>query len=645
MPAGTSTTPPAATDTNLGRDVDMTTFLAEHQHRSTLRFITCGSVDDGKSTLIGRLLYEANLVLDDQLAALEVDSRKVGTRGADLDFALLVDGLQAEREQGITIDVAYRFFSTPTRQFIVADTPGHVQYTRNMATGASTADLAVILIDATKGVLAQTRRHTHLVALMGISRVILAVNKLDLVGYDRSTFESSAADYERFAASTGIESVTAIPLSAVEGTNLTTRSAQTPWYTGPTLLGALEAAPLGATPSQGALRLPVQWVNRPDASFRGFSGQILAGTVAPGDEVVVLPSAERSRIDRVVTADGDLAAASAGQAVTVTLTDEIDVSRGDVISAAHERATVSDRFAAHLIWMSDKPLVPGRRYRAKIGTATVGATVARPLRALDVDHLTLVPVDHLGLNDIGEVEVTLDSPAAFDRYADNRGLGGFILIDRLTNDTVGAGMIDTPLEARENIHWQHLEVDRVARAELMGHRSSVVWMTGLSGAGKSTIANVLERKLHARGVHTFLLDGDNLRHGLCRDLGFSASDRAENVRRAGATAALMHQAGLVVIAAFISPYASERGAVREQFVPGEFCEVFVDTPLRVAAERDPKGLYARAERGELANFTGVDAPYEAPEQPEVRVDTTQTSPERAADQIIAVLERNGIVAR
>lgn len=618
-------------------------FLAEHQRRSTLRFITCGSVDDGKSTLIGRLLYEANLVLEDQLRTLEIDSRKVGTRGEDLDFALLVDGLQAEREQGITIDVAYRFFSTATRQFIVADTPGHVQYTRNMATGASTADLAVILLDATKGVVAQTRRHTHLVALMGLDQVVLAVNKLDLVDYDRGVFESLAADYAAFADHIGITSVTPIPLCAVEGANLTTPSVRTPWYTGPTLLGALEAAPTGSVAADGPLRLPVQWVNRPDASFRGFSGQILSGTVAPGDEVVVLPSGESSVVARVVTADGDLAVASAGDPVTVTLTDEIDVSRGDVFSAPGERATVSDRFAAHLVWMADKALVPGRRYRAKIGTVTVGATIARPLRTLDVEHLDLVSADTLELNDIGEVTVTLDTPVAFDRYRDTRGLGGFILIDRMTNDTVAAGMVDEPLESRADIHWQHLEVDRAARAELMGHGSAVVWMTGLSGAGKSTISNVVERKLHTRGIHTFLLDGDNLRHGLCRDLGFSPADRTENIRRAGDVAALLHQAGLVVIAAFISPYAAERAAVRERFVPGEFFEVFVDTPLRVAAERDPKGLYARAERGELPDFTGVDAPYELPAEAELRIDTTATSAEQAADAVIELLERNGIL--
>ncbi len=624
---------------------DLEALLEAHAQRSTLRFITCGSVDDGKSSLIGRLLYEANLVLDDQLGTLEVDSRKVGTRGADLDFALLVDGLQAEREQGITIDVAYRFFSTSRRQFIVADTPGHVQYTRNMATGASTADLAVILVDATKGLVAQTRRHTHLVALMGISQVILAVNKLDLVDYDRAVFTGLAEDYRSFAAATGIDSVTAIPLSATEGVNLTEPSAHTPWYDGPTLLEALESAPLPRAAEDTALRLPVQWVNRPDAGFRGYAGQVVAGSVAPGDEVVVLPSGARSTVERVVTADGDLPLATAGQAVTVTLADEIDISRGDVLCDPQARATVSDRFGAHLVWMADEALVPGRRYRAKIGTATVGATVGRPLRSLDVEHLELVPVDTLDLNDIGEVEITLDAPVAFDTYADNRGLGGFILIDRLTNDTMAAGMIDVARSSRDDIHWQHLEVDSSARAELMGHRGAVVWMTGLSGSGKSTIANVVERKLHARGVHTFLLDGDNLRHGLCRDLGFSPSDRTENIRRAGSVAGLLHQAGLVVLAAFISPYASERAAVREQFVPGEFVEVHVDTPLPVAVERDPKGLYARALRGELADFTGIDAPYEAPEDAEVRIDTTTSSAEQAADEVIAVLVRNGIIPR
>ncbi|MBS1847856.1 MAG: adenylyl-sulfate kinase [Actinobacteria bacterium] len=622
---------------------DIGAFLADHESRSTLRFITCGSVDDGKSTLIGRLLYEADLVLDDQLATLEVDSRKVGTRGADLDFALLVDGLQAEREQGITIDVAYRFFTTARRQFIVADTPGHVQYTRNMATGASTADLAVILVDATRGVLEQTRRHTHLVALMGIDQVILAVNKLDLVGYSRDRFDAVVADYAVLADEVGIDRVTAVPLCAVNGDNLTGPSPNTAWYSGPSLLGALEDAPARGRDAEGPLRFAVQWVNRPDSSFRGFSGEVLAGTIAPGDDVVVLPSGARSVVDRIVTAEGDLDRATAGQAVTFTLSDEVDVSRGDVIADPAEPPIVADRFGAQLVWMAETPLVPGRRYRAKIGTATVGATVGPSLRAVDIASGIAAPVASLGLNDIGTVAVTLDAPIVIDRYARDRTLGGLILIDRLTNDTVAAGMIDDTSGTVSDLHWQDLSVDRTARRGLMGHGSAVVWLTGVSGAGKSTIADAVERKLHARGVHTFLLDGDNLRHGLCRDLGFSEADRSENIRRAGSVAKLLHEAGLVVIAAFISPYEAERRAVREQFSVGEFVEVFVDTPIAVAADRDPKGLYAKAERGELVNFTCIDAPYEAPDDAEVRIDTTVTSVEHAANDIIARLVENGII--
>ncbi len=623
---------------------ELAAYLAEHEARSTLRFITCGSVDDGKSTLIGRLLYESNLVLDDHLATLEVDSRKVGTRGAELDFALLVDGLQAEREQGITIDVAYRFFTTATRQFIVADTPGHVQYTRNMATGASTADLAVILVDATKGVLPQTRRHTHLVSLMGIDQVIVAINKLDLVDYDEATFVAIAADYQQLADAVNIASVTAVPLSAANGDNLTAPSARTPWYTGPTLLGALEAAPVAQRDDEQAFRLPVQWVNRPDRTFRGFAGQIQSGSVRVGDPVVVLPAGVHSRIERVVTPSGDDNEAVAGQSVTVTLADEIDVSRGDVLCAPDRLPATAERFRAHLVWMSETPLVAGRRYHVKIGSNVVGAVIERPMRVVDVETLDEHEVEALELNDIGHVEVALDRPVVFDSYVAGRGLGGFILIDRVTNDTVAAGMIDESLASTNNLHWQHLEVDAIARTALMGHGAAVVWLTGLSGAGKSTIANILERKLHARDVHTFLLDGDNLRHGLCRDLGFTTADRAENIRRAGEVAALMHQAGLVVVAAFISPYESERQGVRELFEPGQFCEVYVDTPLSVASERDPKGLYAKVQRGELTNFTGVDAPYEIPQNADVRIDTTALSAEHAAERILEHLVLEGIVA-
>lgn len=622
---------------------NVTAYLAAHEARSTLRFLTCGSVDDGKSTLIGRLLYESNLILDDQLSALKADSAKVGTRGDDLDFALLVDGLAAEREQGITIDVAYRFFTTAHRQFIVADTPGHVQYTRNMVTGASTADLAVILVDGTKGLLDQTRRHTHLVALMGIGQVILAVNKLDLVGFDRELFERIDREYREFAVALGIERVTAIPLSAAQGDNLTSASEHTPWYTGPTLIGALESARVGAGAHEDPMRFAVQWVNRPDASFRGFSGQVIAGTVQPGDEVVILPSGTSARVARIVTADGDLPAALPGSSVTLTLDDEVDVSRGDVISAADDAATVSDHFVAHLVWMHEAPLVPGRGYLIKIGACVVGASIARPDHVLDVAVSAPVAADTLELNDIGRCAVSLDAPVVLERYRRSRGLGGFILIDRLTNDTVAAGMIDEVSPRGSNLHWQQVDLGDDDHAALNGHRGALVWLTGLSGAGKSTIANALERRLHDRGVHTFLLDGDNVRHGLCRDLGFSPSDRAENIRRVGEVAKLMTQAGLVVIAAFISPYAAERRAVRDLFGGGAFTEVHVDTPLAVAAARDPKGLYAKARRGELVGFTGVDAPYEAPEAAEIRIDATRTDPAEAAGIILDHLVEVGVV--
>lgn len=537
-------------------------FLAEHETRSTLRFVTCGSVDDGKSTLIGRLLYEANLVLDDSLAALEIDSRKVGTRGHDLDFALLVDGLQAEREQGITIDVAYRYFTTSHRQFIVADTPGHLQYTRNMATGASTADLAVILVDVTKGLMPQTHRHTHLVALMGITQVILAVNKLDLVDFDHVTFQTLAAQYQRVAFDAGIEAVTAIPLSAALGDNLVELSVHTPWYGGPTLLDALETAPVRNTTTDGSFRLPVQWVNRPNAQFRGFAGQVQAGSAAPGDAVVVLPAGVPSRIDRIVTADGDRAHASNSMAVTVTLTDDVDVSRGDVICAADAPAAVTDRFRARLVWMSEQPYVAGRRYHAKIGTATTGATITGAMDVLDVETLAAHATDTLQLNDIGVVEMRLDAPVVVDTYQGNQSLGGFILIDRVTNDTVAAGMIEALHGQDHGNRWQHRDVDGADRATLMAHRGAVVWLTGDAKAGTSTFANEVERELRARGVHTFLLDVDNLRHGICRDLGFSPADRAESIRRAGEVAALMREAGLVVIALihFPSP-ASEHADI------------------------------------------------------------------------------------
>jgi bifunctional enzyme CysN/CysC len=618
-------------------------YLAEHEQKSLLRFITCGSVDDGKSTLIGRLLYESQLILDDQMAALEADSKRVGTQGADLDFALLVDGLQAEREQGITIDVAYRFFTTNERKFIVADTPGHEQYTRNMVTGASTADLAVILVDATKGILAQTRRHSFVVALMGIRQVVLAVNKMDLVDHDQAVFVAIEAEYRALADQLGIDQVTCIPLSALRGDNLISRSPSTPWYDGPTLLDVLQAAPVDERARRGPFRMAVQWVSRPDATFRGYAGTIVGGVLRPGDRVRVLPSGVETTVERIVTADGDLAEAEAGQAVTVTLADEVDVSRGDVLADPSRPPTVSDQFEAHVVWMHEQPLLPGRRYLLKLGTRTVGATVARPKHRVSVTTFEHVAATTLALNEIGVANVGLDQPLVFEPYADNRDLGGFILIDRVTHETVGAGMVHFGLRRADNLHWQHLEVDAAAHAALKGHRPALVWLTGLSGAGKSTVANVLERKLHAQGVHTFLLDGDNVRHGLNRDLGFTDADRVENIRRVGEVAKLMTQAGLVVIAAFISPFRAERRMVRDLLDRGSFVEVFVDTPLAVAEARDPKGLYAKARRGQLVNFTGVDSAYEPPLEPDVRIDTTTEPAEAAADRIIAHLRAAGIV--
>lgn len=624
-------------------EAEVDRYLQEHEHKSTLRFLTCGSVDDGKSTLIGRLLYESQRILDDQLAALEVDSKRVGTQGDALDFALLVDGLQAEREQGITIDVAYRYFSTERRQFIVADTPGHEQYTRNMVTGASNADLAVVLIDARNGVLVQTRRHTYLAALMGIPQVVLAINKLDLVDYDERTFRTIEEEYRGFAQELGIERVTCVPVSALYGDNLIERSPKTPWYDGLSLLGCLEEAPVEDVGFAGPLRLSVQWVNRPNSEFRGFSGTVTRGTVHPGDRVVVVPAGTESRVDRVVTADGDLAEAGPGQAVTVTLCDAVDVSRGDVLCPIAYPASISDQVEAHIVWMHEEPMLPGRRYLMKLGNRTVNATLARPKYRVNINTLTHAAATTLGLNEIGVCNLSLDRPIAFDPYRENRDLGGFILIDRFTDETVGAGMISFGLRRAQNLHWQEVEVDAAAHATLKGHRPAVIWLTGLSGAGKSTIANVLEKKLHSEGVHTYFLDGDNVRHGLNRDLGFTDADRVENIRRVGEVARLMAQAGLVVIAAFISPFRAERRMVRDLMEQARFFEVFVDAPVEVAAARDPKGLYAKARRGELQNFTGIDSPYEEPTNPEIRVDTTSTSPDAAADQIILFLRAAGVL--
>jgi bifunctional enzyme CysN/CysC len=621
---------------------DIESYLSAHQHKTMLRFITCGSVDDGKSTLIGRLLYESHLVFEDHLAALEADS-KTGTQGGELDFALLVDGLAAEREQGITIDVAYRFFATEKRKFIVADTPGHEQYTRNMVTGASTAEVAVILIDARKGVLTQTRRHSFLVSLLGIRKVVVAVNKLDLVDYSREVFDQIEADFREFAAQVGLTDVVCIPMSALRGDNITEPSPHTPWYHGPTLLGYLETVPVGQRTQDGPFRMPVQWVNRPGHDFRGFAGVIVGGRVRVGDRVRVVPSGQQSTVTRIVTMDEDLDEAVAEQSVTITLADEIDISRGDVLCAADSPASASDQFEAHIVWMAEHEMLPGRSYLLKLGTRTVSASVSRPKYRIDVNTLEHTAATTLALNEIGVCNLNLDRPIAFDPYAENRDMGGFVLIDRLTNATVGAGMLHFALRRAQNVHWQAMDVDKAAHAALKGHRPCVVWFTGLSGAGKSSIANLVEKRLHALGVHTTLLDGDNVRHGLNKDLGFTEADRVENIRRVAEVAHLMVEAGLVVLVSFISPFRSERRMARDIVDDGEFCEVFVDTPLAVAEQRDVKGLYGKARRGELANFTGIDSPYEAPESPEVHLDTTAASPEDSAAQVVDRLRDLGVI--
>jgi bifunctional enzyme CysN/CysC len=627
----------------LNAPVDVKAWLAEQEAKELLRFITCGSVDDGKSTLIGRLLYESKQVFDDQLAALESDSKRHGTQGEEIDFALLVDGLSAEREQGITIDVAYRYFSSPRRKFIVADTPGHEQYTRNMVTGASTADLAVLLVDARKGVLTQTRRHSYLANLVGIRRFVLAVNKMDLVDYDREVFEGIAADYREFASKIGIERWVAIPVSGLKGDNVTSRSEAMPWYSGQSLLEHLDTVELSANADAvKPLRMPVQWVNRPNHNFRGFSGQIASGAVRPGDEVRVLPSGRVTRVASVATMDGDLSQAVAGQSVTLTLADEVDCSRGDVIAAAGDPPQAADQFEATIVWMDEQELLPGRGYWLKIGTQTVTATVQHPKYEVNVNTLEHLAAPTLGLNGIGIAEIATDREIVFEPYAPddaspNRVLGGFILIDKMTNATVACGMLHFALRRSLNIHRQHLDVSRETHASVKGQKPAVLWFTGLSGAGKSTIANLVEKKLVARGRHTFLLDGDNVRHGLNRDLGFTEADRIENIRRVGEVARLMADAGLIVLTAFISPFRAERHMVRRMVPDGEFFEIFVDTPLAEAEKRDVKGLYAKARAGELKNFTGIDSPYEPPEAPEIRIDTTALSADEAADVIVEEL--------
>jgi bifunctional enzyme CysN/CysC len=620
----------------IGEDIDA--YLVQHQHKSLLRFITCGSVDDGKSTLIGRLLYDSKMIFEDQLASLEADSKRVGTQGQNIDFALLVDGLAAEREQGITIDVAYRFFATEKRKFIVADTPGHEQYTRNMVTGASTADLAVILIDARKGVLVQTRRHSYLAHLIGIRNLVLAVNKMDLIDYDQERYEAIVDDYRAFAKSIGIRAFTPMPISGFKGDNITSLSENTPWYSGPTLIEHLETVELDVAADQvKPFRMPVQWVNRPNLDFRGFSGLIGSGSVAPGDAVRVLPSGKVTTIARIVTLDGDLDRAVAGQSVTLTLADEVDCSRGDLISTANAPPQVADQFEATIVWMSDEPMLPGRSYWLKLATQMVTASVQAPKYQVNVNTMEHLAVKTLELNAIGVATVSTDRPITFEPYDENRTLGGFILIDKLNNATVAAGMLHFSLRRSQNVHLQALDVDRNKHADLKNQKPVVLWFTGLSGAGKSTIANIVEKKLVRMNRHTFLLDGDNIRHGINKDLGFTDADRVENIRRVGEVARLMTDAGLIVIAAFISPFRQEREMVRQMMAPGEFVEIHVDTPLAEAEARDVKGLYAKARAGQLKNFTGIDSPYEAPINAELRIDTTSMSPEQAADLIIDTL--------
>lgn len=621
-------------DSLIAEDIDA--YLSQHEHKSLLRFITCGSVDDGKSTLIGRLLYDSKMIFEDQLAALETDSKKVGTQGDEIDFALLVDGLAAEREQGITIDVAYRFFTTEKRKFIVADTPGHEQYTRNMVTGASTADLAVILVDARKGVLVQTRRHSYITHLLGIKHLVLAVNKMDLVDYDQATFDAIVEDYRAFAETIGIEHFTPIPISGFKGDNITSApSANTPWYDGPSLMDHLETVELANTAAQErSFRMPVQWVSRPNLDFRGFTGLVSSGTIKPGDPVRIVPAGKTSTVKSIVTFDGELDEAVAGQSVTLTLNDEVDCSRGDVIAEAGDPPEASDQFEASIVWMDEAAMKPGRGYWLKLGTQMVTANVQAPKYEVDVNTFEHLAAKTLELNSIGVAELSTDRPITFEPYDTSRQLGGFILIDKFTNATVAAGMIHFSLRRAQNVHWQPTTTTREDHALMKNQTPRVLWFTGLSGSGKSTIANEVERKLALMNRHTFLLDGDNVRHGLNKDLGFTEADRIENIRRIGEVAKLMLDAGLVVLTAFISPFRAERRMVREMMPEGEFIEIFVDTPLDVAESRDVKGLYKKARSGELKNFTGIDSPYEAPENAEIRVNTVEMTVEEAADYII-----------
>ncbi len=620
---------------------DIESYLAAHEQKELLRFITCGSVDDGKSTLIGRMLYESHMLFDDQLTALEADSKKVGTQEGEIDFALLVDGLAAEREQGITIDVAYRFFSTDKRKYIVADTPGHEEYTRNMATGASTADVAIILVDASQGVLTQTRRHSFIVSMVGVKRIILAVNKLDLVDYSQDVFNQIKQDYHQFAnEALSLEEITAIPISALKGDNIVGPSENTPWYSGQSIVEYLETVEVAAEAQSRPFRMPVQWVNRPNREFRGFTGLIGSGTVSTGDKIRVIPSGTESTVSRIVTYDGDLELAGAGRSITLTLADEIDISRGDIITSADSPCSSADQFQARILWMDDSAMASGRQYVYKSNSQTTSMTLGKLKHRIDVNTLEELPAKELDMNEIGVCNISLSSRVAFDAYDSDPVMGGFVIVDRMTNNTVGMGLIDYALRRADNIHWQSMDVTKQSRAEQKGQRPRLVWFTGLSGSGKSSIANVLEKKLQAMGRHTITLDGDNIRHGLNRDLGFTKADRVENIRRVGETSKLMVEAGLICISSFISPFASERDTVREMLEEGEFIEVFVDTPLEVCEERDVKGLYAKARAGELPNFTGISSPFEAPQKPEIRIDTTQMSAEEAAEQIIDYLSRS-----
>jgi bifunctional enzyme CysN/CysC len=623
---------------------DILAYLEAQENKSLLRFITCGSVDDGKSTLIGRLLYESKLLFEDQLAALEADSKKMGTQGGDIDFALLVDGLAAEREQGITIDVAYRFFSTDRRKFIVADTPGHEQYTRNMATGASSAELAVLLVDARHGLLTQTRRHSFIVSMLGVRKLVVAINKMDLVDYSEDVYNQILADYKVFAEALNVDLITAIPVSALKGDNITEHADRMPWYTGPTLLEHLETVPVGDRMREMPFRMPVQWVNRPNLDFRGFSGQIAAGEIRPGDKVKSIPSGTESTVARVVTYDGDLDVAHEGQSVTIMLNDEIDVSRGDVLVASADPCGVADQFQATVLWMSEKPMMPSRPYVMKIGAQEATVTPSKLKHKINVNTLAKEATKTLALNEIGVCNVSVDRDIAFDPYSAGRATGGFIMIDRMTNNTVGLGLLDFELRRASNIHWESMDINKEARAQAKDQTPVILWFTGLSGAGKSTIANIVEQRLHARGNHTVVLDGDNVRHGLNRDLGFTEADRVENVRRVAEVSKLMVNAGLITLSCFISPFRSERKMARDRVEEGEFIEIFVDTPIEVAEKRDAKGLYKKARAGEIKNFTGIDSPYEAPENPEIHLQMNGISAEDAATIVLEWIEEKGYLS-